>query len=368
MAHLSQGTIPAARLGSLGASYDQLMASDAFYKVDLVALNNSGVIGGAFLALDFETNMLTVITAAAGVEAGQIHPQHIHGFPSATQDANVPSIAQDDDGDGFVELIEGFETYGPVLLNLTSPAGAGAEGFPAPTDGDFVFLQSYDLDALMFDQDPDDATPAVALSQILTGDNLVSREIVLHGQSLREGQGSGEGEADGTAGYKLVLPIAAGEIEALSGEEVAYQFGAGRFQAGDLVAALDVQGNAGQAFRLFDVFDRDPDRAGLSSWVEFLDEGGSLASMASAFLLSNEFATKFGAASALSNEEYVNILFANVLDREADAEGAAFWSGQLDAGLSREAALVAFTESAENQAQVAPQISAGILLDATTII
>jgi hypothetical protein len=38
----------------------------------------------------------------------------------------------------------------------------------------------------------------------------------LHGLTVLEGHGRGtEGEVDGTAGYKGVLPIAAGEIEAM---------------------------------------------------------------------------------------------------------------------------------------------------------
>ena len=47
--------------------------------------------------------------------------------------------------------------------------------------------------------------------------SLSRREIVLHGTSVLEGHGQGTaGEVDGTAGYKLVLPIASGEIRELS--------------------------------------------------------------------------------------------------------------------------------------------------------
>jgi hypothetical protein len=41
---------------------------------------------------------------------------------------------------------------------------------------------------------------------------LEAKEIVLHGMTLRAGQGSGDGEADGTAGYKDVLPVASGAL------------------------------------------------------------------------------------------------------------------------------------------------------------
>jgi hypothetical protein len=39
------------------------------------------------------------------------------------------------------------------------------------------------------------------------------REIVLHGLTLEDGEGSNGGEADRTAGYKVVLPVACGAIE-----------------------------------------------------------------------------------------------------------------------------------------------------------
>ena len=37
--------------------------------------------------------------------------------------------------------------------------------------------------------------------------------LVLHGMTLEEGEGSNGGEADGTAGYKTVLPVACGAVE-----------------------------------------------------------------------------------------------------------------------------------------------------------
>lgn len=369
MAHVSRGTAPSSVLGSLSGTYTQLVNSDAYYQMGYIALNNSGVRGGAFLALDFETNTLTVITGASGVEAGQIHPQHIHGFPSGTPDARVPTIVQDDDRDGFVELAEGLDTYGPVLLNLTSPPGSGPSGFPQPDTTYFTFIETYDLDELTFDPDPSDATPGVPLSQILTAANLDTREMVLHGLTVLDGHGAGTGgEVNGMGGYKLVLPIASGEIDRVSGESVAQQFATARFEAGTLVVALDIQGNAGQAYRLYDIFDRDPDLAGITFHVESLDRGASLTDVARGFLLSDEFTFEFGELGSLSNETFVDVLFENVLEREGDAGGEAFWVSQLNAGISREAVFIGFTESTENQAQVAPSLQNGILLNDTILI
>ena len=189
---------------NLTAALQAFGNADRVFFADLNELNNSEAEGGALLLLKGKT--LTVITAARGVEAGQTHIQHIHGFEDG-RDAKVPTLAQDDDRDGFIELAEGLDTYGPILLNLTSDPGAGLAGFPTPAGDSFLFSQTYDL------SDPKNGEMAKLLDDV----SLARREIVLHGASVREGHGQGTGgEVDGTAGYKLVLPIASGEIRELS--------------------------------------------------------------------------------------------------------------------------------------------------------
>lgn len=152
MAHDTQSAISEDQLGAASGLYNALKGADAFYKIDYVALNSSGVAGGAFLALDAETNTLTVVTTGTGVEAGVPHPQHIHGFPADddgnVQDAKSPTLAQDADGDGIVELAEGAATYGPIQLSLTDPVGGVVADFPTPDGTSFVQTVSYDLSAL----------------------------------------------------------------------------------------------------------------------------------------------------------------------------------------------------------------------------
>lgn len=188
---------------------DAFLQAERFAFADLDGLSGSGVEGAAILGLDEDTDTLTVAIQADGLEPGLPHPQHIHGFMDGT-DATSPTLAQDDDGDGFIELAEGQETYGPILLALTADPDNGegfnngvaadgpAAGFPVAPDGSVWFVESYQLP-----------------QQDLGADPMLSlREIVLHGMTVPEGAGAGTpGEVDGSGGYKAVLPVASGEVE-----------------------------------------------------------------------------------------------------------------------------------------------------------
>ena len=204
----SNGNTSGSNFGGFG--FDDLfnlLNADRFFFAELDPLNNSGAEGAALLALNGDR--LTVVTAATGVEPGQVHPQHIHGFDDE-REANVPDLTFDNDQDGFVELLEGEQSYGPILLDLTSPPGSGLPGFPTPSGNSFIFAETYDL------SDPKSAPMG---AELLEGP-LTRREIVLHGDTVLEGQGRGtEGEVNGTPGYKAVLPIASGEIEELPPQE-----------------------------------------------------------------------------------------------------------------------------------------------------
>ncbi len=196
----------------MGSLLGGLLDGIQVYTTDFTALNNSGVHAHALLFLDKEAQTLTVHIRAEGMEPGQVHPQHIHGFGFANgMDSKSPTILQDDDGDGFVELVEGEETYGPIQLNLTTEPGdpgqfTGMMGIAFPTaDANGVLRYT---ETFRFDRgDPN----AQAIFDAITP--LQAQEIVLHGLSTTAQQGQGtEGEINGMAGYKAVLPVASGEL------------------------------------------------------------------------------------------------------------------------------------------------------------
>ncbi len=125
--------------------------------------------------------------------------------------------------------------------------------------------------------------------------------------------------------------------------------------------ALDLLGNAGQAYRIYQAaFDRTPDSGGLSYWIDAMDAGSSLIQVATGFVNSAEFAAVYGAEPDDLN--LVQRFYQNVLGRSGEAAGIDYWVGQLESGTSTAQVLAGFSESAENIAGVAPAISEGIWL------
>ncbi|MBR7800791.1 DUF4214 domain-containing protein [Undibacterium fentianense] len=128
----------------------------------------------------------------------------------------------------------------------------------------------------------------------------------------------------------------------------------------DFALAFDVNGAAGQAYRLYQAaFNRQPDLAGLGYWIEKLDDGMSLSRVAGEFYHSDEFRSLYG--NVTSNATFITTLYQNVLHRAPDLGGYDYWNYKLNSGdMSRAEVLMSFSESAENQAQIIGQIQGGM--------
>jgi hypothetical protein len=124
--------------------------------------------------------------------------------------------------------------------------------------------------------------------------------------------------------------------------------------------AFDTDGAAGQAYRLYQAaFDRTPDDFGIGFWISRLDQGVSLTDVANAFVASDEFLAKYGSLS--SNAGLVHEFYLNILHREPDATGQAFWRDVLDRQVATVAdVLVKLSESPENVAALVGTMENGI--------
>ncbi len=114
----------------------------------------------------------------------------------------------------------------------------------------------------------------------------------------------------------------------------------------------------GQVARLYNAyFDRDPDASGMNYWLGQRALGVSLETMSQTLAASTEFTAKYG---NLSNADFVNLVYTEVIGRQADVEGFNYWLGRLNSGMSRGTMMVGFSEAPEyiNQTgTTAPQSS-----------
>jgi N-acetylneuraminic acid mutarotase len=93
---------------------------------------------------------------------------------------------------------------------------------------------------------------------------------------------------------------------------------------------------------------RDADHAGFRAWLELLLAGISREQIVESFLNSGEFQSNFG--SNLTNAQFVQTMYANVLQRSADTAGLNFWAGQLNGGqMTRAQVALTFLDSIEFQ-------------------
>jgi hypothetical protein len=123
---------------------------------------------------------------------------------------------------------------------------------------------------------------------------------------------------------------------------------------GNDTGAPSTTSRSAQVTRLYDtVFDRAPDDAGLAFWTNALRVGAAdLDDVAELFVASPEFRDRYG---DLGTGDFVNLLYRNVLDREADPAGRDFWAANLQSGaLDRDDVVLAFSESAEHVAKIGP--------------
>ena len=171
-------------------------------------------------------------------------------------------------------------------------------------------------------------TDTVVVATLFTHYKLVSYGGDLLLQSL-----------DGSEGASLLRSV----------EEIQFADGRKVYDQGDAAAI---------AYRMYDsAFGRAPDSKGLNDWTTKLQNGLSVADMASGFVASHEFVATYG---PLNNQQFVDQLYQN-LDREGEEAGVAGWTNALNTNaISRGQVLAAFSESNEHVLKLAPAVSGGI--------
>jgi hypothetical protein len=103
---------------------------------------------------------------------------------------------------------------------------------------------------------------------------------------------------------------------------------------------------AGRIHRLYSAyFLRSPDHSGMTYWVDLSRREVSIHQISAAFAGSAEFVATYG---ALTDADFVDLVYRNVLDRPADPRGRAHWLDVLDRrALGRGGVMLSFADSPE---------------------
>jgi hypothetical protein len=135
-----------------------------------------------------------------------------------------------------------------------------------------------------------------------------------------------------------------------------------RIQFDDGYVAIDIDGNAGELYRLYSAaYGREPDAAGVGYWLMRMDGGTSIQQVSREFMLGGdgkgqpEFVQMYGANS--NNTTFLTQLYHNILGRDPDAGGYQYWMDVMnkytaDQTVLRGQMLIDFSESPENLLKV----------------
>lgn len=113
---------------------------------------------------------------------------------------------------------------------------------------------------------------------------------------------------------------------------------------------------AGPVLRLYIAyFLRNAEYGGYNFWLQAVTDGGwTMGQVSEFFAASPEFQARYG---SLDDGEFVSLVYQNVLGRNPDAAGYAFWTRQLQQGHSRGWMMMQFTEAPSLEHQTRTRIA-----------
>ncbi|MFA6197081.1 MAG: DUF4214 domain-containing protein [Sulfurimonas sp.] len=126
--------------------------------------------------------------------------------------------------------------------------------------------------------------------------------------------------------------------------------------------AIELRDNQEVVTRFYNaLFGRNPDEIGLSNWVNYLVDsvngggGNTIQDAAQSFTESAEFQNMYGAN--VTNSDFVNLLYQNILHREADEGGYNNWLNELNHTGDRGSMITGFSNSVEYSTETAVSVN-----------
>lgn len=311
---------------------------DTYY--DMVRFQNTTV--GAFSPADFSGFDFTVAPVIAPIRGtagndrlfGSTGPNVFIGGAGADQIV----------GDAGSDTSSYADSTAGVTVDLVTGTGRGGDA-----EGDMLFS----IENLIGSRFDDRLVGDAGANSLSGGD----------GNDLLSG-GAGNDILDGGAGkdvavFNGVYRQSTTTIHAVSGPDgVDTLASIERLEFRDGNLSFDADDAWAQVMRIYDtVLQRLPDPGGLAFHTDRIASGrNTLLDVATDFLNSPEFQAQTG---SLNNEQFVRFVYQTALDRDADAGGLAYWTGQLNGGTSRASLLVLFSETAEHRALTASAVERG---------
>ncbi len=115
------------------------------------------------------------------------------------------------------------------------------------------------------------------------------------------------------------------------------------------VLKMEMAGPVGRLYYAY--FLRQPKEQGLNYWI---NAGAGVPVVSDNFASSSEFARRYG---SLNNRQFVQLVYRNVLEREAVGNGLDYWTSLLNRGRSRGQIMVGFSNSDEFKKKVKKKVN-----------
>ncbi|MBU2993858.1 DUF4214 domain-containing protein [Octadecabacter sp. 1_MG-2023] len=349
------------------------LASTGYYSIDPtvtvsgtdLSVNEFGLLTGTITDLKFSsTNRGTVFTVAGAAFDGSEFTEILLGRMEGDNLSNdkfdqligegLGQIILGDDDDtvsmrGFIEYLNAFDLgAGDDLFRASAPSQdgltiMGGDGYDILSLGDFGVPDPFVVDLSSGTVHARDVSFLFSGFEEISGNPHVERYI-----------GSQEGDIINAAGRDDFMIGNAGN-DVLSGgygDDLIF---------GDKLPIGYFSEDGASVYRLYQAtLGREPDANGHQNWTtRVATDELSLLQAANGFVNSTEFQNTYG---ALENADFVNLLYQNVLNRDADDTGLARWVGDLEDGLSRAQVVLGFSNSGEfknNTATDAAQFGQG---------
>lgn len=281
-------------------------------------------------------------------EAGRLHLNFAHPAGTGTDGARI-SVLITDSATGKQLVSQSL----PGSQLLSANLDGGGTYLVRVADASFQDHGIYAFTATTSNQRGDDFVQGTAAN------NLFSSSAGIDTFSGNGGFDTVQ-YARNAADYRLGVSDAGIMVEAIAGADGRDAlFNISRIKFADKTIDFGDMTNAAMLYRLYDAaLNRAPDEAGLGFWLSAVDGGLPMHRVVHGFVESAEFARLY--SKTLSNTDLVTEFYRNILDREPDEEGLAFWAGALDGGTNVAAVVEAFSESAEHQAMLVGQLSLGV--------